>query len=292
MLLPATELPANLRGFYTNPRLDVLDKPTPMKSRSLWILLVLVAASGGFGLKIWRDSVVDSRAREAEMRVENERAAAEAEIKKLQRTIREQEDLVEDLGKVIKTIIKTKAMVFDQSTVVDADWDDLPVDPRDQETEDRYAKLDEESTRLKLCLAHFLYLEEAPLMTYADGLDLPDNPVKLTFPAYLDALRGREELRNKRLNEQRPEFQAAIHKLNDARTKTREAVADLKTGLQAQHETAEQQSKTAGEHLKRAVMFNAQTRFEAEQEILQLMRGKLAHLEERQTMDLKQPPNH
>jgi hypothetical protein len=263
-----------------------------MKSRIQWILLVLVGVlAGGAGVKMWRESVADSRARAVAARLVAERAALEVEIGKLRITIRDQEDRVEELGKLMKTIIQTKAIIYN-GTAVHADCDDLPVSPLDQETEDRYAKLDEEATRLELCLAHFLYLEEAPLMTYASRLDLPDNPVKQAFPAYLEALRGREERRNTGPDEQRPEVRAAIAKLNDARTKTRDAVADLKAGLQTQREAAVQQRKTVGEHLKRAVIFNVNTRFEAEQEILRLMRGKLVSLEERQKMDLIHQQNH
>jgi len=263
-----------------------------MKSRILWILLVVAAILGGFGAKMWRDSVVKERAGKPETRRVNQRPAADEAIRNLKRAIRDQEDLVDDLGKVMKTLVQTKALIYKGPPLSDGDCDDPPMCPQDKEAEDRYAKLEEEETRLELCLAHFIYLEEAPLMTYANELDLPDNPVKQAFPAYLEALRGRAELRNQGLDEQRPEVQTASHNLSDARTKTRKAVEDLRAGLQTQREAVEQQSKTAGEHLKRAVMFNVNTRFEAEQEILQLMRGKLARLEEPQKIDLKQPPNH
>jgi len=71
----------NLRGIYTYPVPDVLES---LKPRIFWILLALAVVLGGVGAKMWRDSVANSRARDADIRLANERAAAEVEIKKLQ----------------------------------------------------------------------------------------------------------------------------------------------------------------------------------------------------------------
>ena len=255
--------------------------------RILIFALVGLAATGG--VVLWRDSVAHSRAKQAEARHANDRVALTAEITKLQRTIRDQEDRVEDHGKMVATIAKTKSMIYHEDADTKAEYDDPPLSQEEQEAEDKYSELDKEVTRLDVCLAHFLYQDEAMLMIYANELDLPDNPVKQAFPAYLEALRGREDLGVQRLDDDRPEAKAATHKVNAARTKTRAAVADLKTRLQSQHEAVEQQLKAAGDHVNRAMYCNAKIRFDAEQQILALMRGKLTTLQERQKNDLSHP---
>ncbi len=80
-------------------------------------------------------------------------------------------------------------------------------------------------------------LDDDPLMTYAAGLNLPDNKIRELFPPYLEARRKLSDLKAKGLGDRHPTVLSMAIEINAMNDKLDGEVIQLRDFLQARLET-------------------------------------------------------
>lgn len=202
----------------------------------------------------------------------------------LDQAVRDQEARVEERRKVLATIVRNKGVIYRGP---DAAYGQPPAD------EEQYAKnalqayndLQTQKIQLESQINSLLKYDDQQLMTYAAGLDLPDNAVKVLYPQYLEAKRELDLLKRRGLGDQHPTLLAQAEQVAAIELQMNESVANVRASLQGQLDMATDRLKGVGmkgntrdEAIKRGLdaqdYVDAKRDFETDQQLLQEMKLK------------------
>jgi uncharacterized protein involved in exopolysaccharide biosynthesis/Mg-chelatase subunit ChlD/tetratricopeptide (TPR) repeat protein len=218
-------------------------------------------------------------------RAEIERRASERQLHELNKAVRDQEDKVEERRKVLSTIARTKGVIYqgDDSFFNRSGVDE---DQGAKNAMETFHKLEQEKMQLESQIGSLLKYDSDQLMTYASGLDLPDNTVKNLYPQYLEAKRQLEKEKIEGLGGRHPTVEAKTESLNELKSQLDEGVVNLRATLAAQLDLTSDRLKrvevmkesTREEAIKRGLdvqdYVDARREFEADQQLLQTMKLK------------------
>ena len=254
------------------------------------VLTLIVAglfASGGAGIQKAR-KVSDAR-RAAEKKVDFMPASQKPEsalaLQELNKAVRDQEDKVEERRKVLSTIVRTKGIIYKGQ---DSFYGQSGVD-EDQGARSAlqtFNELEQEKMQLESQVNSLLKYDNEQLMTYASGLNLPDNTVKNFLPQYNEAKRQLESAKINGLGDDHPSVKAAEEQVQAAKRQVDEGVVNLRATLQAQLEMANDRLKNVEvmkddsreEAIKRGLdaqdYVDAKRDFENDQQLLQALKLK------------------
>jgi hypothetical protein len=104
----------------------------------------------------------------------------------------------------------------------------------------------ETKAQLQSQLGSLLKYDDAQLVVYAAGLELPDNSVQVIYPKYLEAKRKLEDLKkNGGLGEVHPTVKAQKEKLDELKRELDVGLVNLRESLTAQLKLLEDRPPTA-----------------------------------------------
>ncbi|MCX6877504.1 MAG: von Willebrand factor type A domain-containing protein [Verrucomicrobia bacterium] len=212
--------------------------------------------------------------------------AAEAAIQELRKAVRAQEDAVEEKRKLLSAIVRDKGIVYNgpdayYSSAGRADDDGA------RSTLDSFKQVETEKQQLESQIQGLLKYSDDQLMTYASGLQVPDNSLPTLYPKYLETKTELEKLKRQGLAGQDPALLERQQTADTMKKQLDEGVVALRNTLQAKLELAEARYKRAlstknekrTDAIKRGLdaqdYVDAKREFEAEQEMLQRMKLKL-----------------
>jgi len=157
--------------------------------------------------------------------------AADSEGKsldELRKMVREQEDRVEQQRRKLSSIVRTKGIVYR--------GDDPALARGDSEVaaKDASQLLTQEKIQLESQIQSLLKYKDDQLLTYASGLDLPENTVKTLYPQYLETRRELEDAKNKGLGERHPDIQKLTQQTENLKKDLDEETRNLRATLEAQ----------------------------------------------------------
>jgi hypothetical protein len=212
-------------------------------------------------------------------------ATSELALQELNKAVRDQEYKVEERRKVLATIVRTKGVInkgqdsfYGQSGVDE--------DQGGRSALQTYNQLEQEKMQLESQVKSLLKYDSDQLMTYASGLDLPDNTIKNLQPQYLDAKRQLESAKVNGLGDDHPTVQAAAEQVQATKRQMDEGVVNLRSTLQAQLEMTNDRLKkveamkddSREEAIKRGLdaqdYADAKRDFESDQQLLQALKLK------------------
>lgn len=204
-------------------------------------------------------------------RTELERQRAMQAIQELQAEVLKQQDLVEDKRKALTRIIRQDKLPYAPGGT--------PVDPAAR-TAMQLAQVEADKTLLESQIETLLRYEGAQLMTYAAGLNLPENIIRTLHPQYLEAQRQLDALQLQGLGPAHPNFRQQQEFVDGLRTDLDEAVVALRQTLRARLELAAKEAErlksrlTATPASQAPAFEDAMTDFEAAQRVLEQLKIK------------------
>lgn len=213
------------------------------------------------------------------------KAAAALALQELNKAVRDQEDKVEERRKVLATIVRTKGIIYKGQ---DSFYSQSGVD-EDQGARSAlqtHNQLEQEKLQKESQINSLLKYNGDQLMTYASGVDSPDNTVKYLQPRYLDAKRQLESARTNGLGDDHPTVKAAAEQVQATKRQIEEGVVNLRATLQAQLEMTNNRLKkvevmkddSREEAIKRGLdaqdYADAKRDFESDQQLLQALKLK------------------
>jgi len=163
----------------------------------------------------------------------------ELRINNLKKAIREQEDKVEEGRKVLTTISRTKDIVYTDPRFLDG-RSQLDVDRGAASSINEFSRIEGEKVQLETQIESLLKYDSEQLLTYASGLDLPDNIIKSLYPQKLELQRQIEGLKASGLADRHPTVQTNQRVLDSMEADLDEGVVNLRTRLQGQLESSKE----------------------------------------------------
>ncbi|MEI6655857.1 MAG: von Willebrand factor type A domain-containing protein [Verrucomicrobiota bacterium] len=169
----------------------------------------------------------------------NPSAAVESEvtIRELKKAIRAQEDTVEERRKLLANITRSKGIVYHGAGMED--------DKGAKSTLDTFNQLETEKLQLEGMIQSLLKYDKDQLMTYASGLQLPDNAVQTLYPKYLEQKSKLESLKKQGVGDRHPELQVQQQVTESMKKQIDEGVVQLRDTLQAKLDLADARYKRA-----------------------------------------------
>ncbi|MGC4016682.1 MAG: polysaccharide biosynthesis tyrosine autokinase [Luteolibacter sp.] len=168
----------------------------------------------------------------------DEKAQAAAQLKELATLVQEQEDKVEEKRKVLTNIVRTKGIILTGPQSLFRN--ELGEDDRGASSARETAnKLEQEKIQLESQIQTLLKYDSDQLLTYAAGLNLPENIIKTLYPQYLEQQRLITTLKTQGLGARHPDVVAQNQVLGNMKRQLDEGVASLKETLRAQLALAE-----------------------------------------------------
>jgi Domain of unknown function (DUF3520)/von Willebrand factor type A domain/von Willebrand factor len=168
---------------------------------------------------------------------------SEAPGRSLEKAIREQEDKVEERRKALATITRTKGIIhkgqdsfYGQSGVDEDQGARSALETHDQ--------LQRDKKQLESQINSMLMYDSDQLMTYAAGMDLPDNAIRNLQPQYLEAKRKLEELKTKGEGDGGQTAAVAEEQVRAMKKQIDEGAADLRAALQEKLNTTQESLKS------------------------------------------------
>jgi uncharacterized protein involved in exopolysaccharide biosynthesis len=212
-----------------------------------------------------------------------EQQDTERQLAELNKAVQDQEDRVEERRKILATIVRTKGIIykgqnsFYGSSAVDEDQGA-------RSALQAFNELEQSKMQLESQINSLLKYNSDQLMTYAGGLDLPDNVVKSLLPQYQESKRELERLKAQGLGEDHPTIKTEAEQMARVKSQLDEGVVNLRATLQAQLDLADNRLKSVEvmkddsreEAIKRGLdaqdYVDAKQDFETDQELLQKLR--------------------
>jgi capsular exopolysaccharide synthesis family protein len=219
-------------------------------------------------------------------RTELENQRSDQALVELRDAVLAQEDLVEEKRKVLTQLIRNEKVMYTPSG---AGAGTLAGYTPEREAEDaarRYADLEAERIKLESQIETLLRYDGDQLMTYAAGLNLPENIIKTLHPEFLDAKRQLDALALGGLGKNHPNFRQQEEILAGLRRDLDRGVVALRETLLAQLELTKEQSRRlkieADEQEDQAITSgiarhsfeDARTDFETSQRLLEQLKVK------------------
>ena len=206
-------------------------------------------------------------------------------INELAKALREQEDKVEERRKILTTISRTKDIVYygDQGMGRNPPAEDT----KSSFSENEYNRQQAEIINLDTQIEGLRKYDDEQLLTYASGLDLPDNTVKNLYPQYLEAKRQVDGLRASGLAENDPSVKTHDRVIESMKQDLDHGVENLQSRLEGNLEISKERLAKVqikkNEDRRDAMERNIDTQdyvdskrdFETEQALLEQMKMKL-----------------
>ena len=206
-------------------------------------------------------------------------------LRELNKAVRDQEDKVEERRKVLATIVRTKGVIYKgQDSFYGQSGEDE--DQGARSALQNYNQLEQEKMQLESQVNSLSKYDSDQLMTYAGGLDLPDNIVKNLQPQYAEAKRKLESAKISGLGEDHPSVKAAAEQVQATKRQMDEGVVNLRATLQEQLAMTDDRLKkvevmkddSREEAIKRGLdaqdYADAKRDFESDQQLLQALKLK------------------
>lgn len=219
-------------------------------------------------------------------RTELENKRSERALVELRDAVLAQEDLVEEKRKVLTQLIRNEKVMYRPSGAGGGMMLGYTPEEEAQDAAKRYADLEAERIKLESQIETLLRYDGDQLMTYAAGLNLPENIIKSLHPQYLEGKRQLEALALGGLGENHPNFKQQKEILTGLRRDLDQGVVALRETLLAQLELIKEQSSrlkiekdeqeeeaiTSG--IARHSFEDARTDFETSQRLLEQLKVK------------------
>jgi capsular exopolysaccharide synthesis family protein len=249
--------------------------------RGTSLIVIKVRTNDSKDAKAIAEQVADSYAKRRNQLMEEQNSQV---IDELQKAVKVQEDTVEDKRQALQTIIRTEGIIYNPNGSGETRFGD-------NETADMAAKayVETEQNRIQLesQIETLLNYDGAQLITYAAGLDLPDNLVKTLYPQFLEAKRTLEGMMSSEgLGERHPRVLAQRSVIDNMQKDLDHAVANLRGVLKAKLDLAKETLKRMGERknstksdaikqsIASASFEDAKKEFEQQQRILETLKTK------------------
>ncbi len=221
-----------------------------------------------------------------EYRSEIEGKDAGNALQQLRIAVRDQEDKVEELRKVLSSIVKTKGIIYtgDDSFYRQGGFDEGQSARGALET---FNELEKDKMQLESQIKTLLKFDSDQLTLYAAGLNLPDNIVKVLHPQYLEQKRVLETLKMGGLGPRHPVVLANTEMVDQMKGDLDEGVVSLRATLQAQLDLAadrlskvevlkdDKREEAIARGLDAQDYVDAKREFETDQALLQNLKIKL-----------------
>jgi len=148
-------------------------------------------------------------------------------------------------------------------------------------------KIEQDKVQLESQLKGLLNYSNDQLLTYASGLDLPENSIKALYPSYLEQKRALDEMKTKGFADEHPAVRAQKEQIENTKKQLEEGVTSLRETVMAQHDMASERlakvkilsSEKKGEAIDTAVdsqdYIDARRELDTAQETLNHMKEKL-----------------
>lgn len=178
-------------------------------------------------------------------RAELENKRSDQALAELRDAVVAQEDLVEEKRQALTTLIRTEKVIYQPSRSGVRSEGFTEFD-KARDAAQRYAELEADRIRLESQIETLLRYSGDQLMTYASGLNLPENVIRSLHPQYLEAQRTLNGLEVGGLGSQHPNVKQQRKIVTDLFQQLEEGVIALRETLRAQLEL----TKTQAERLK------------------------------------------
>lgn len=184
-----------------------------------------------------RDIATEAARAYRDYRRETEGRYAERGLVELARAVRNQKDKVEELRKVLDTIVRTKDIIY---TGGDSFYNNQGMDEAlgANTAVQSFHQLEQLKVELESQIQTLLNYEGDSLMVYASGLNLPDNIIRVLYPEYLAAKRRLDNLRTEGLGNRHPTVESAAQNIELMKKQLDDGVLNLRETLQVQLELA------------------------------------------------------
>lgn len=148
-------------------------------------------------------------------------------------------------------------------------------------------KIEQDKIQLESQLKSLLNYSSDQLLTYASGLDLPENSIKTIYPSYLEQKRALDEMKTKGFAEEHPAVKAQKEQIENTKKQLEQGVTSLRETLMAQQDMASERlakvkilsSEKKNEAIDLAVdsqdYLDAKRELDSAQEMLNTMKAKL-----------------
>lgn len=218
-------------------------------------------------------------------RTEIESREAAKGLDELKKAVRDQEDKVEERRKTLATIVRTKKIIY-QGTDSYYGQSGVDDDQGARENLKSFEQLLRDKNQLEGQINSLLKYDSDQLMSYAAGLDLPDNVIRNIHPLYLETKRHLEDLKIKGLGENHPTVKATVSQIAGMKHQLDEGVVTLREILKAKLDMASDALKivevmkddTREEAIRRGLdaqgYVDAKREFETDLQLLQSMKLK------------------
>ncbi len=208
----------------------------------------------------------------------------EKSLNELKKAIREQEDAAEESRKVLTTISRTKDIAYYGDRGAEGGIEESQGAAYVMQESNR---LEGEKVQLETQIESLLKYDSNQLLTYASGLDVPDNIVKSLYPQKLELKRQIDGLKASGLADNHPSIKTNQRVLDNMEQDLNEGVINLRARLQGQLETSKERlakvetirENAKLENLERSIdtqdYVDAKRKFETDQALLEQMKLKL-----------------
>ncbi len=202
----------------------------------------------------------------------------------LAKAIRNQEDKVEERRKVLACIARTKGIIYQGND----SFYGINGESAAGEAVNVRAAIQQEKLQLESQIRSLSNYDGDQLMTYASGLEMPDNVTRSLYPQYLETKRQLDKLKADGMGDGHPTVQSATSQVKDLKTDMDEGIVNLRATLQAQLDLASNRldniqialNEERGEAIKCGLdaqdYVDAKRAFETDQEQLMKMKLELA----------------
>lgn len=219
-------------------------------------------------------------------RTELENQRSDQALVELRDAVLAQEDLVEEKKKVLTQLIRNEKVMYTPSGSGAGQLGGYTPAQEAQDAAKRYSDLEAERIRLESQIETLLRYDGDQLMTYAAGLNLPENIIKSLHPQYLESKRQLDALALGGLGENHPNIRQQREILNGLRRDLDQGVVALRETLLAQLELIKEQSsrlkieadeqedKAITSGIARHSFEDARTDFETSQRLLEQLKIK------------------
>jgi capsular exopolysaccharide synthesis family protein len=208
-------------------------------------------------------------------------------LAELRDAVQKQEDSVEDKRKTLTTIIRSQGLIYQGYAPGLGREGGFTGEEESEMAARSYTQLAEQKVLLESQIETLLKYDGDQLMTYASGLDLPENIIRTLHPQYLEGKRNLDALTLGGLGERHPNVKQQREMVEGMRRDLDEGVVALRETLRAQLELATEQlarlkvtkEKTKAtaidEGLGRHGFDDAKNDFETSQRLLEQLKIKL-----------------
>lgn len=204
-------------------------------------------------------------------------------LRELREAVRAQEDVVEEKRKVLTQLIRNEGMIYSRGTGANSGYTQQR---QALSAAQKYADLETEKIKLESQIDALLRYDGEQLLTYAAGVNLPENIVKSLHPRWLEAKRRLDAAKEDGLAENHPTVIRQRKIIESLDRDLEEGVVALRETLRAQLELVKEQTErlrikvdeerdARNRGVARHSFDDAKAEFETAQDLLEKLKVKL-----------------